>query len=117
MWIKPTDGHARGTGINDTCLVPLRTLMDIDTVVMRNIPATRSITAESSKEKVRKRKTREPYRRYTANQIEQLFDYVIEQGKTSKLPALLTRINTRTAQHYVKKYNDVDERTTFADKW
>lgn len=55
-----------------------------------------------------KRKTKRPYRLYTANQIEQLFDYVIEQGETAT--ALLTRINTRAAQHYVKKCNDVDER-------
>jgi transposase len=59
---------------------------------------------------VRKRKTRGPYRRYTAYQIEQLFDYVIEQGKTAKEAALLTGINIRTAQHYIKKYNDDDER-------
>jgi hypothetical protein len=35
---------------------------------------------------------------------------VIEHGKTAKEPALLTGINIRTAQHYVKKYNDDDER-------
>jgi hypothetical protein len=52
--------------------------------------------------KGRIRKTRGSYRRFTAHQIEQLFDYVIEQGKTAKKPALLIRINIRTAQHYVK---------------
>jgi transposase len=39
-----------------------------------------------------------------------LFDYVIEQGKTAKDAALLTGINIRTAQHYIKKYNDDEER-------
>ena len=106
---QPMDMQEEDT-INDTCLVPLRTLMDIDTIVTRHIPPTGAVsltpTAESSKEKVRKRKTRSPYRRYTAHQIEQLFDYVIEQGKTAKEAALLTGINIRTAQHYIKKCND-----------
>jgi transposase len=35
---------------------------------------------------------------------------VIEQGKTAKDVALLTGINIRTAQHYIKKYNDDEER-------
>jgi transposase len=110
---QPMDMQEEDT-INDTCLVPLRTLMDIDTIVTRHIPPTGAVsltpTAESSKEKVRKRKTRGPYRRYSAHQIEQLFDYVIEQGKTAKEAALLTGINIRTAQHYIKKYNDDEER-------
>jgi transposase len=39
-----------------------------------------------------------------------LFDYVIEQGKTAKDAFRLTGINIRTAQHYIKKYNDDEER-------
>jgi transposase len=31
---------------------------------------------------------------------------VIEEGKSAKDAALITGINIRTAQHYVKKYND-----------
>jgi transposase len=72
--------------------------------------ASPTVVVEPSEEKVRTRKPRGPYRRYTAHQIEQLFDYVIEQGKTAKDAALLTGINIRTAQHYIKKYNDDEER-------
>jgi len=42
-------------------------------------------------------KPRGPYRRYTALQIEKLFDLVIEKGKTAKEAALMTGINIRTA--------------------
>jgi hypothetical protein len=35
---------------------------------------------------------------------------VIEEGKTAKEAALMTGINIRTAQHYIKKYNDDEER-------
>ena len=70
---QPMDMQEEDT-INDTCLVPLRTLMDIDTVVTRYIPPTEAVsltpTAESSKEKVRKGKTRRPYRLYATHQIE-----------------------------------------------
>ncbi|OZJ01907.1 hypothetical protein BZG36_05095 [Bifiguratus adelaidae] len=93
---QQTDMQAEQESI-DPGLVPLRTLMDIDTVVTRHIPSTGAVSitviSESSKEKMRKRKTRGPYRRYTAHQIERLFDYVIEQ-----------------AQHYIKRYNDDEER-------
>jgi len=97
--------------IAEAVLVPLRTLMDIDTTVEpQQVPsAAPTVVVESSAEKVRTRKPRGPYRRYTAHQIEQLFDYVIEQGKTAKDAALLTGINIRTAQHYIKKYNDDEE--------
>ena len=99
---------------NDTCLVPLRALMDIDDMATQHVPPTKTgsltVTSGSPKEKVRERKTRGPYRRYTAHQIEQLFDYVIEQGKTAKDAALLTGINIRTAQNYIKGYNDDEER-------
>ena len=98
----------------DTFLVPLRTLMDIDIVVPQHTPSAETASpiaiVKASTEKLRTRKPRGPYRRYTGHQIEQLFDYVIEQGKTAKEAALLTGINTRTAQHYIKTYNDDDER-------
>jgi hypothetical protein len=35
---------------------------------------------------------------------------VIEEGKTAKEATLITGINVRTAQHYVKKYNEDEER-------
>ena len=99
---------------NDTCLVPLRALMDIDDMATQHVAPTKTgsltVTSGSPKEKVRERKTRRPYRRYTAHQIEQLFDYVTEQGKTAKDAALLTGINIRTAQNYIKGYNDDEER-------
>src|SRR6202035_1836636 len=96
----------------EAVLVPLRTLMDIDTTVEpQQVPsAAPTVVVESSAEKVRTRKPRGPYRRYTAHRNEQLFDYVIEQGKTAKDAALLTEINIRTAQHYIKKYNNDEER-------
>ena len=113
MSSKPMDTQAEDAVIN-TSLVPLRTLMDIDAVVMPHIPPPETppfiITRDASKEQVRKRKPRGSYRRYTAHQIEQLFDYVIEQGKTAKDAALLTEINIRTAQHYIKRYNNDEER-------
>jgi hypothetical protein len=97
---------------DDAVLVPLRTLMDIDTtVVPQRVPsAAPAVVVETSAERVRARKPRGPYWRYTAHQIDQLFDYVIEQGKTAKDAALLTRINIRTAQHYIRKYSDDEER-------
>jgi transposase len=98
---------------DDAVMVPLRTLMDVDTVVVppqQVLSAASAVIISPSAPRVRARKTRGPYRRYTAHQIEQLFDYVIEQGKTAKDAALLTGINIRTAQHYIKKYNDDEER-------
>ena len=58
----------------------------------------------------RKLKPRGSYRRYNDDQIEKLFDLVIEEGKTAKEAALITGINIRTAQHYVKRYNEDEER-------
>jgi transposase len=98
--------------LDDAVLVPLRTMMDIDTIVVpQQVPSVElSVVIETSAERERARKPRRPYRRYTAHQIEQLFDYVIEQGKTAKDAALLTGINIRTAQHYIRRYNDDEER-------
>jgi len=58
----------------------------------------------------RKLKPRGSYRRYNDDQIEKLFDLVIEEGRTAKEAALITGFNIRTAQHYVKRYNDDEER-------
>jgi hypothetical protein len=35
---------------------------------------------------------------------------VIEEGKAAKEASLITGINIRTAQHYIKRYNDYEER-------
>ena len=53
---------------------------------------------------------RGPYRRYTEDQVEKLYDLVIEEGKAAKEAGLITGINIRTAQHYIKRYNDYEER-------
>ena len=58
----------------------------------------------------RKLKRRGSYRRYNDDQIEKLFDLVIEEGKAAKEAELITGINIRTAQHYVKRYNEDEER-------
>ena len=110
---QPMDVEEEDT-VNGTCLVQLRTLMDIDTAATQHVPPMETVSltvlSGSSKEKVRKGRTRGPYRRYTTHQIEQLFVYVIELGKTAKEAALLTGINIRTARHCIKKYNEDEER-------
>jgi hypothetical protein len=58
----------------------------------------------------RKLKSRGSYRRYNDDQIEKLIDLVLEEGKTAKETVLITGINIRTAQHYVKRYNEDEER-------
>jgi hypothetical protein len=61
--------------------------MDVDTVVVpppQVLSAASVVIISASAPRVRARKTRGPYRRYTAHRIEQLFDYMIEQGKTEK---------------------------------
>ena len=50
------------------------------------------------------------YRRYNLDQIEKLYDLVIGEGKAAKEAALITGINIRTTQHYLKRYNDDEER-------
>jgi hypothetical protein len=37
------------------------------------------------------------------------FDLVIEEGKAAKEAALMTGINIKTTQHYMKKCDDDDE--------
>jgi hypothetical protein len=96
---------------DDAVLVSLRNLMHIDTVVVPQqvLSVAPAVVIKTSAERVRIRKPRGPYRRYTAHQVEQLFDYVIAQGKMAKEASLLTGINIRTAQHYIKKYDDNEE--------
>ncbi|KAI8380696.1 hypothetical protein BD560DRAFT_487341 [Blakeslea trispora] len=55
-------------------------------------------------------KTRGSYRKYTPKQVEKLFDLIIEEGFTTKAAALATGIDVRTAQNYVKTYNNDPER-------
>ena len=85
------DSNDEGTAENLGYLVENASLVK-DTIVKRN------------------RKPRGSYKRYNLDQIEKLFDLVIEAGKTSKEAALNTGLNVRTAQHYVKKCNDDEER-------
>jgi hypothetical protein len=100
---QPMDIKEEGA-IAEAVLVPLRTLMYIDTTVgLQQMPsAAPTVVVESYAEKLCTRKPGGPYPRYTAHQIEQLFDYVIEQGYTAKDVALLTGINIRTAHRYIK---------------
>ncbi|PHZ08446.1 uncharacterized protein RHIMIDRAFT_301831 [Rhizopus microsporus ATCC 52813] len=46
------------------------------------------------------------YRNYTPEQIEKLFDLVIEENYTAKDATLVTGINVCTAQNYIKTYNN-----------
>ena len=104
------------TNRTDDGLFRMRTLMDIDPPEPINgkgvliSKETHSEVCFSSSGGKTKRKIRGPYRRYTLAQIEKLFDLVIEEGKTAKEAALLTGINVRTAQNYIKKYNDDEEK-------
>ena len=60
-------------------------------------------------------KPRGCYRRYNFDRVEKLFDLMIEQATTAKEAALMTGINIRTAQHYVKKYKDVERNACLLD--
>ena len=92
----------------DNSIVFLRTFMDVDlpehddiNIKMHHSYLAKSQNLESNPKVVTKSKPRGPYRRYTSNQIERLFDLVIEEAKTAKEAALITGINIRTAQHYI----------------
>ena len=87
----PLESNDEGTAENLGSLVENASMVK-DTIVKRNW------------------KPRGSYRRYNLDQIEKLFDLVIEEGKTAKDAALVTGINIRTAQHYVKMYNDDEVR-------
>ena len=98
-----------------TYFLPVRTLTAVDNLAItgENIAENHaSIWHQPQVEvpqKVRPVKPRGPCKRYTAHQIGKLYDIVIEEGKTAKAAALVTGINIRTAQHYIKKYNDDEE--------
>jgi transposase len=106
--------------INETAEQPfehLRTFMDIDPadtndkgIQAESRSLVKSALQENGPKIKMKSKPRGSYRKYTADQVEKLFDLVIEEGRTAKEAALITGINIRTAQHYVKKYNDDEER-------
>ena len=96
-------------------ILPLRTLMDADkdlTVESEKTALSLSEQQPTGKrtQQTRPSKARGPYRRYTAYQIEKLFDLVIEEGKSAKDAALITGVKIRTTQHYIKKYNDDEEK-------
>src|ERR1700730_2250773 len=79
-------------------LLPLRRFMDVDSLVTAHERVNDSfftppsITVSAS-QKSSKQKSRGPYRRYTAHQVERLFYLVIEEGLTAKAAALETGIN------------------------
>jgi transposase len=56
------------------------------------------------------KKTRGPYRSYSALQVQELLDLVIEQGMSARQAGLTVGIVVRTAQHYVKTYKDDEEK-------
>ena len=90
---QPMDIEEEG-GNDDDVLVLLRTLMDIDIMGSNHTLSTETASpiaiVESSTERHQSRKITGLYGRYTGHQIEQLFDYVIELGKTAKEAALFT---------------------------
>ena len=92
----------------ETYFLPVGTLTDVDTLAItgENIPEILPSIWHQPQvkvpQKVRPVKPRGPYRRYTTHQIEKLFDIVIAEGKTAKEAEVMTGINIRTAQHYIK---------------
>ena len=101
----------------DESLICMRTYMDIDPFEVNDEDSALNIDSfqrtpflQTGPQDVKESKVRGCYRRYTPDQIGKLFDLVIEEGKTAKEAALITGINVRTAQHYIKKYNDDEEK-------
>ena len=101
----------------DESLICMRTYMDIDPFEVNDEDSALNIDSfqrtpflQTGPQDVKKSKVRGCYRRYTPDQIEKLFDLVIEEGKTAKEAALITGINIRTGQHYIRKYNDDEEK-------
>ena len=94
----------------DESLICMRTYMDIDPFEVNDEDSALNIDSfqrtpflQTGPQDVKKSKVRGCYRRYTPDQIEKLFDLVIEEGKTAKEAALITGINIRTGQHYIRK--------------
>jgi hypothetical protein len=101
----------------DEYLISMRTYMDIHPFEVNDEDSALNIYSfqrtpflQTGPQDVKKSKARGCYRRYIPDQIEKLFDLVIEEGKTAKEAALITSINIRTAQHFIKKYNDDEEK-------
>ncbi|KAG1053401.1 hypothetical protein G6F43_004522 [Rhizopus delemar] len=71
-------------------------------------------TAEATplkyKHKHPKTTTRGSCREYTAEKIEKLLELIIDEGYNAKYAVLLTGIKVRTAQSYLKMYNNDTER-------
>ncbi|KAI9503587.1 hypothetical protein BX070DRAFT_224193, partial [Coemansia spiralis] len=87
----------------------MRTLVDIDppeSTHGEKLLEAPSKPGNEPKKKQTEAKARGSYRRYTPQQIERLFDLVIEEGPSAKEAALMAGINVRTAQNYVKTYRD-----------
>ena len=87
-----------------SCILPLRTLMDADKGLTVESEKTALSLSEQQPTGKRTRQTRPskargPYRRYTAYQIEKLFDLVIEEGKSAKDAALISRNTTMTKRN------------------
>ncbi|CEG76770.1 hypothetical protein RMATCC62417_11625 [Rhizopus microsporus] len=86
--------------------------MDVDALekINKNSFGDAFLFAESmslkKKHKTPVAKTRDSYRKYTVEQIEKLFDLIIEEGFITKDAALVIGINIRTTQNYVKTYNN-----------
>ena len=84
---------------------------EMEEVVPSNVE-TDCTPTDSSQRKVATKKKREvhgPYRKYNSQQIQQLFDYVIETGMTAKRASLLVGIKVRSGQYYVHQYKIENE--------
>ncbi|KAJ1991958.1 hypothetical protein EDC05_003112 [Coemansia umbellata] len=91
----------------------MRTLVDIDppeSTHGEKLLEAPSKPGNEPKKKQTEAKARGSYRRYTPQQIERLFDLVIEEGPSAKEAALMAGINVRTAQNYVKTYRDDEQK-------
>ncbi|KAI9505861.1 hypothetical protein BX070DRAFT_220922, partial [Coemansia spiralis] len=87
----------------------MRMLMDIDppgSTHEEKLLKAPSKPGNEPRKKQTKAKAIGSYRRYTQQQIERLFDLVIEEGRSANEAVFMTGINIRTAQNYVKAYRD-----------
>jgi hypothetical protein len=91
-----------------SCLVPPKKFTEADDLVcsdeckLDSPPFNPHLIQAQAAQNASKPNFRGPYRRYTAHQVERLFYLVIEEGMTAKAAALMTGINIRTAQPYIK---------------
>ncbi|KAI9503137.1 hypothetical protein BX070DRAFT_224801, partial [Coemansia spiralis] len=87
----------------------MRTLIDIyppESTHGEKLLEAPSKPGNEPKKKQTEAEARGYYRRYMPQQVEKLFDLVIEGGRSAKEAASMTGINIRTAQNYVKTYRD-----------